>query len=124
MANPSPGLRTNPDHTITLAREGKHVTVAFNGAVIANTRNAITLNEKGHAPVLYVPRADIRMDRLVATSHHTTCPFKGEASYWSVVVDGRTAENALWAYETPYDEVAEIAGHAAFYPGKVDISVS
>jgi uncharacterized protein (DUF427 family) len=123
VANPSPGHRADPGHTITLSREGRHVTVSFNGELVADTRNAITLHEKGHAPALYVPRSDIRMDRLVATGHHTTCPFKGEARYWSVVANGETAENALWAYDTPYDEVAGIAGHAAFYPGKVDIAV-
>lgn len=124
MANPSPGLQAHPDHTVTLEREGKHVTVGFAGEVIADTRGAITLREKNYPPVLYVPRADIRMDLLKPTGHRTTCPFKGEARYWTLVSGGAMAENAVWAYDEPYDEVAEIAGYAAFYPDRTDIAVS
>lgn len=124
MANPSPGAKAHPEHTITLDREGRHVTVRFAGRTIADTTNAITLREAGYPPVLYVPLSDVAMKALASTDHRTHCPFKGDARYWTIKLDGKNAENAVWAYDRPYDEVAEIAGHAAFYPDKVEIAVA
>jgi uncharacterized protein (DUF427 family) len=70
------------------------------------------------APVVYyIPRQDVRMDRLVRSSHHTYCPFKGQASYYSLT---NGAENAVWTYEEPYDEMLAIKERMAFYPDKVD----
>ena len=96
--------------------------VRFKGDVIADTRDAIQLEESKSgstlAPIVYyIPRQDVRMDRLVRTSHRTHCPFKGDASYFTLV-DG--PENAVWSYEEPYDEMLPIKGHLAFYPDKVD----
>jgi uncharacterized protein (DUF427 family) len=72
--------------------------------------------------VQYVPRADADMSLLTRTAHHTHCPYKGDASYYSINADGRSAENAVWTYEQPFPGVAEIAGYLAFYPNKVEIS--
>jgi uncharacterized protein (DUF427 family) len=124
-ANSGPGYRTYPDHRIAATPAGVHVRIRFNGEVIADTRNAIRLEEThvGHvvAPVVYyIPREDASMERLVRTDHHTYCPFKGEASYYSLK-DG--PENAVWTYEQPYDEMLAIKGHLAFYPDKVDTIV-
>ena len=101
--------------------------MAVGGEVIANTTDAVALEEamggSTVAPVVYyIPRKDVKMERLVRTSHQTYCPFKGDASYYSVV-DG--PENAVWSYETPYNEMMAIKDHLAFYPNKVDsITVS
>jgi len=111
-----PGL----DHPITIARNDRHVRVSFAGKVVAATTRALTLNEAGYKPVHYIPRDDADMSLLQPTAHASHCPYKGDASYFSIVVDGRRSENAVWSYEQPYPAVAEIAGYLAFYPGRVD----
>src|SRR5262245_25151109 len=127
MSNSGPGYKKNPDHHIRTGRVGQQVQVTVGGEVIAATRQAIQMEEemKGStvAPVVYyIPRQDVKMDRLVRTSHSSYCPFKGQASYYSLK-DG--PENAVWTYEKPYDEVLSIKEHLAFYPDKVDsITVS
>ncbi len=108
---------------IKLHRDGKRVTVSFNGTEIANTTQAITLREGSYTPALYVPMADVVQEHLIATSHSSHCPFKGQASYWSISANGETAENAVWAYNAPRDDVALIKDHVAFYPDRVTISV-
>lgn len=125
-ANSAPGFKDYPDHRITTRPAGEHVQIRFNGEVIADTTDAVRLEEThvGHvvAPVVYyLPRKDVRMDRLVRTDHHTDCPFKGQASYYSLK-DG--PENAVWTYEQPYDEMLAIKDHLAFYPDKVDTVVT
>ncbi len=124
-ANSGPGFKTYPNHHITTRPAGVHVQVRFGGETIADTRDAVRLEETfvGHvvAPVVYyIPRKDVRMERLVRTSHHTHCPFKGEASYYSLK-DG--PENAVWTYEQPYDEMLAIKEYLAFYPDKVETVV-
>jgi uncharacterized protein (DUF427 family) len=109
-----------PDHPITITRNGKRVRVTFAGKTIADTTNALTLKEASYSPVFYIPRADADMSALMRTSHHTHCPYKGEASYFTISAGGRTAENAVWSYETPFPAVAEIKGYLAFYPNRVD----
>ena len=109
-----------PDHPISIARNPRRVRVRFGGKVIADTTQALTLKEATYPAVQYVPRADADMAALQATSHHTRCPYKGEASYFTIAAGGRTAENAVWSYEQPYPAVAEIKDHLAFYPDRVD----
>jgi uncharacterized protein (DUF427 family) len=94
------------------------VQVRFNGELLADTRDAIAMHEAAYPVVYYVPRKDVKMDRLVRTAHQTYCPFKGHASYFSLA---NGPDNALWSYEQPYDEVAVIKDRLAFYPNKVDI---
>ncbi len=96
------------------------VRVTFRGEVIADSRDAILLEESKYPPVYYLPRKDVRMDRLVRSSHRTHCPFKGDASYFSFE-DG--PENAVWSYEQPYDGVAAIRELLAFYPDKVAFEI-
>jgi uncharacterized protein (DUF427 family) len=119
-ANSGPGYRKHPDHRIATRRTGEHVRVTFNGEVIADTRDAIRLEESDYPAVYYVPRKDARMERLIPTTHRTYCPFKGHASYFTLSSRGRTVDNAVWSYETPYDEVGVIKDRLAFYPNKVD----
>jgi uncharacterized protein (DUF427 family) len=115
--NSGPGYAKHPEHTVVVEPFRGHVRVEAGGEVLADSVEALQLNEGSYPPVYYVPRKDVRMDRLASTDHHTYCPFKGEASYFSIV-DG--ADNALWSYEKPYDEVSSIARYVAFYPSKVD----
>ena len=99
---------------ITITPESRAVTVRFHGAIIASTREALRLEEKGYDPVFYIPRDRVETAFLHATQKRTTCPYKGEASYWSISAEGRAAENAVWSYETPHDGVREIADAMAF----------
>ena len=80
----------------------------------------LLIEETKHAPVFYLPRSDVRMGLLERTDHSTYCPFKGHARYWSLTVQGRTAKDALWCYEEPFEEVRSIAGYVAFYWDRVD----
>ena len=109
-----------PDHPITIQPTLDRVTVKFAGQTIAESTRALTLREASYPPVQYIPKADVKMDLLAPTSHKTHCPYKGDASYFTIKAGGRSAENAVWCYETPYPATAEIAGHVAFYPDRVD----
>jgi uncharacterized protein (DUF427 family) len=117
MSNSGPGYAKNPDHTVAVKPFKGRVVVEANGKVLADTEHALQLNEASYPAVYYVPRSDARMEQLVATEHHTHCPFKGEASYFSVVGG---VQNAVWSYEHPFDEVLSIREYLAFYPNRVD----
>jgi uncharacterized protein (DUF427 family) len=90
------------------------------GRVVADTRAALTLREAHYPPVQYIPRADVEMALLARTDHTSYCPYKGDASYFSIPAGGERAANAVWSYETPFDAVAVIKDHVAFYPDRVD----
>ena len=110
-----------PDHPITITGNPRRVRALFEGHVIAETRAALTLQEANYPPVQYFPRADVAMEFLGRTTHTSHCPYKGDASYFTISRDGRVAENKVWVYEEPYDAVAAIRGHLAFYPDAVEI---
>jgi uncharacterized protein (DUF427 family) len=112
-----------PDHPITVEPSTSHVTVRSGERVVAETRNALVLREAKYPPVYYVPLADVDPKVLRPSSTTSYCPFKGDASYYSVVVGDETVSDAIWTYEKPYDAVAEIEGHVAFYADRVQISV-
>jgi uncharacterized protein (DUF427 family) len=130
MPNPAPGFVTRPDYRVDLVPANQHVKIVFAGVTIADSTAALCVEETGHGPVYYLPEKDVRLDLMHPTEHHTRCPYKGQASYWTVEVAGgdgpaRRAENAVWAYPDPYDEVSGLAGYYAFYPNRVDsITVS
>jgi uncharacterized protein (DUF427 family) len=109
-----------PRDRITLVPTQKRIRVMAGGATVADSAATLLLLETGHRPVYYFPRADVRMDLMAATTHHTRCPYKGEASYFSLDAGGRAVENAVWSYEQPIDGMEEIAGRLAFYWNKVD----
>ena len=96
------------------------VRVVFAGQTVADSTRTRLLYEAGLPPVHYFPMSDVRTDLLVPSDRRTRCPFKGEASYWSMAVDGRCAEDAVWGYEDPLPERADIKGHVAFYRDRVD----
>lgn len=106
---------TMADH-ITLKPATGTWSVRAGGAVLGETSNALELREGDHDPVIYFPRDGIAMAFLDATDKSSTCPHKGDASYFSVVTKSRTLQNAVWSYETPLEVVAAIKGHLAFYP--------
>ena len=116
-ANSGPGYKKHPEHRLTAKPAGVRVQVTFNGEVIADSRDAIRLEEDGYAVVYYVPRKDVKMDRLARSDHRTYCPFKGTASYYSLKGG---PQNAVWTYEEPYDEMSSIKELLAFYRNKVD----
>lgn len=102
---------------IRIVPAGGKWTVRAGGAVIGESTNALELIEGDRDGVIYFPRADIAMAFLDATDHATTCPHKGEASYFSIEAKNRTLENAGWSYENPIGDVAAIKDHIAFYAG-------
>jgi uncharacterized protein (DUF427 family) len=111
-----------PDHPITISPSEKRVRVRLGGEIIADTSDALDLKESTYPVVHYVPRSAVQMDRLVKTDHSTHCPYKGDASYFSIIAkDGTRVENAVWSYERPFPAMREIANYLAFYPNKVEI---
>jgi uncharacterized protein (DUF427 family) len=112
--------RPGPDHPITIARNPARVVVSIAGKVIADTRAALTLREGKYPPVQYIPRRDVEMSLLKRTDHGTYCPYKGDCAYYSIPLGGDRSANAVWSYEDPFPDVAEIKDHLAFYPDRVD----
>jgi len=110
-----------PDHPITITANPKRVRVLAGGAVIAETTHALTLKEASYPAVNYIPRTDANMRLLSRSERVTHCPYKGDANYFNIVADGKTIENAIWTYETPFPAMTEISGRLAFYPDKVKI---
>lgn len=110
-------------HTVTITPTDALVEIRLGGRVLATTKGAMRLDETGLPVRYYVPKRDVRMELMEPTSFHTTCPFKGEASYWSVQIDGERHDGVVWAYEEPIDGAAEIAGLMSFYPDRVEITV-
>ena len=109
-----------PQHPITIERNPARVVVSVAGRIVADSRNALTLREASLRPVQYIPRQDVDMALLARTEHTTYCPYKGDCAYYSIPAGGRKSVNAVWTYEAPYEAVAAIKDHVAFYPERVD----
>jgi len=109
------------DHPITIEPIAERVRVIWRGRTIGDTMRALELNEAGYKPVAYIPREDVDMSALERTARVTTCPYKGEANYFTIHDAVNHDDNAVWTYENPKAEVAEIASHLAFYPSHVEI---
>lgn len=109
-----------PDHPIRIDRNPSRVVVLLAGRVVADTVHALTLREASYPPVHYIPREDVDMAALERTQHATYCPYKGDASYYSIRAGGELSVNAIWTYEEPFEAVAAIKDHLAFYPDRVD----
>ncbi|MCX2712762.1 DUF427 domain-containing protein [Mycolicibacterium sp. J2] len=114
-----PVLQPGPQHPITITPTGLRVTVRVNGVVVADSQNAVTLQEASYPAVQYLPMADVDATVLTRSDTATYCPYKGEAGYYDVA----GVPDAIWVYEDPYPAVAAIAGRVAFYPDKADIVV-
>ncbi len=113
-------LEPSDKHPITVEEFPGRVRVAFNGHLIANTANAVRLQEADYPPVYYIPRHDCDWRLFTPSDHTSHCPYKGEASYFHLDVDGKRAKDAVWSYEAPHDAVSRIGGFVAFYPERVD----
>jgi uncharacterized protein (DUF427 family) len=109
-----------PGHPITIEPTRGRVQVAVAGRVIADSLEALTLREAAYPAVQYIPRKDVHMAELERTAHASYCPYKGDAAYYSIPAGGERSANAIWTYEQPYDAVAAIKDHVAFYPDRVD----
>jgi len=126
MSNPAPGYKKYPRHRVSTQPAARRVQVRYQGEVIADSGRALEMHETHEGSVVaplvyYLPRQDVRMERLARSSHQTQCPFKGTASYYSVK---NGPENAVWSYEQPYDELLAIKELLAFYPDKFEITAS
>jgi uncharacterized protein (DUF427 family) len=115
-----PIKQPGPDHPITIETNPARVVVTVAGRTIADTQNALTLREAGYAPVQYIPLADVDRSQLQPSDHESYCPFKGDASYYSVPAGGERSSDAIWTYREPFAAVAAIKDHVAFYPDRVD----
>jgi uncharacterized protein (DUF427 family) len=111
-------------HPITIRPTGSHVTVHVGGVKVAESDNALSLAEASYPVVQYIPIGDVDQGLLVRTDTQTYCPYKGDASYYSVrTPGGQTEKDLIWTYEQPYAAVAEIEGHVAFYANRAEITI-
>jgi uncharacterized protein (DUF427 family) len=110
------------DHPITIEPAGQRITVRVGDRVVADTTAALTLREAGYRPVHYIPIKDVDQTMLRPSPTSTYCPYKGDASYYSIAVPDGVIEDAIWTYEHPYAAVAAIAGHLAFYADRTQIT--
>ncbi len=118
--NAKPHKIPGPDHPIRIEPNPSRVVVTLAGKIVADTARALTLREASYPPVHYIPREDVDMAALERTQHSTHCPYKGDASYYSIPAGGERSVNAVWTYEAPFEAVAAIKDHLAFYPDRVD----
>jgi uncharacterized protein (DUF427 family) len=109
-----------PEHPIAISPVDGKVRVTVAGRIVAESARTLRLEEKGHPPVYYLPRNDADMSLLLRTTHYTYCPYKGDCAYYSIPLGGGKSEYAVWTYEKPYEAVADIQEHLAFYPSRVD----
>jgi uncharacterized protein (DUF427 family) len=110
-----------PDHPITIEPAKNRWRARYAGHVIADSKDALILQEASYGPVVYFPRADVAMEYMSRTDRSTHCPYKGDAAYYTVLMDGQFADNAVWTYEQPYPAMEAIAERLAFYPDKVEV---
>jgi uncharacterized protein (DUF427 family) len=113
-------LKPGPHHPITIEPLGRRVTVKVGGRIVAQSDDALQLREASYPPAIYIPRQDAQMELLERTPHSSYCPYKGEASYYSIPIGGKRSDNAIWTYESPHDAVSGIKDYLAFYPDRVD----
>jgi uncharacterized protein (DUF427 family) len=115
-----PARIPGPDHPITIGRANGRVTVKVNGHIMADTDKALTLREASYPEVFYIPMDDVDKSAIEPSTRTSYCPYKGEASYFSIPAGGEKSNDAIWMYADPYASVAEIKNHVAFYPNRID----
>lgn len=109
-----------PDHPITISPAEGKVRVTVAGRIVAESAQALRLDEKGYQPVYYLPRNDTDMSLLVRTTHYSYCPYKGDCMYYGILIGGSKSEYAVWTYEKPYEAIASIKEYMAFCPSRTD----
>lgn len=110
-------------HTVTITPSDEHVEVVVDGEVVASSKRALALDETGLPRRWYLPKDDVRMELFRPIGLRTTCPFKGEASYWTLEVGGQALDGVVWGYEAPIPGAAAIAGHLSFFPDRIEVRV-
>jgi uncharacterized protein (DUF427 family) len=123
VSDSRPVLEPSQDHPITISPTEAKVIVRVGDTVVAESTSALTLQESTYPAVQYVPMADVTGELTGPTATTSYCPYKGDCSYYSLATADGEITDAVWTYQDPYPAVAEIAGHVAFYPNKVTISV-
>jgi uncharacterized protein (DUF427 family) len=118
--SPRQVLEPGPDHPITVTPSSDHIVVSVGGRVVADTTRALILQEADYPAVRYLPIDDLDRSLLERTETTTYCPFKGEASYYSIPVGGDRSVDAIWVYEQPHPAMVQIKDHVAFYPDRID----
>ncbi len=116
-------LERHPDYAVGISPSSDAVVVRRGDVIVAESQRALRIDESFHESVWYLPRDDVRMDLLERTDHSTYCPFKGHASYYSLVTESGTEENVVWTYEDPFEEVAGLKDYLAFYADRVEVTV-
>jgi uncharacterized protein (DUF427 family) len=115
-------MRTpGPDHPIAIEPAKQRWRAYFNGHVVADSGEAMVLKEADLPAVVYFPRADVGMEYMGRTERHSHCPYKGDASYYTLTMGGQIAENVAWSYEEPFEAVAPIRNRIAFYTDRVEV---
>ena len=126
-ANPAPGFDKHPGYEVVIEPLAAKLTVRVGDHTIAESTRAVAVLETKHRPVWYIPLEDIDASSITATDTDTYCPFKGHASYFSVTIPGQTPDanlvDAIWVYQSPYDECQDLTGYASFYTNKVDLLI-
>ncbi len=123
MNNSAPGFQQHPNYEVHIEPEPAHIRVLVGDTVVADTQNAVAVTETRHRPVLYLPREDLEESLLSATETTTHCPFKGDASYWSVTTSEGTLIDVMWSYLTPFDECLPLQGYVSFYTDRVQLEI-
>ncbi len=121
MPKPESLYHKYPDYRVDLEPVSSRIIVTLGAETIADSEHALQVVETRHAPVLYFPRGDVRMDRLEPSRHRSICPFKGEASYWSIRAGDQFEENAVWSYEDPFDQVSGLKDYVSFYQDRPNL---
>jgi uncharacterized protein (DUF427 family) len=113
-----------PDHPIVIEEDRRRLRILYRGRIVAETSNGLVLREASYPPVIYVPREDADMQFFERSTHATHCPYKGDASYFTLTADGRRDQDAVWSYEEPFPAMAAIKDRFAFYPQYVQIEAA
>ena len=116
-------LERIPEYAVTSEPTGQTVKIFYQGQIVAESQEALTVKETKHKDVVYLPRSGLHMEYFTSTDHSTYCPFKGHANYWTINVDGHQDDNIVWSYEDPYPEVAELKDYVSFYTDRTSMEL-
>ena len=119
----APGFADYPEHTVTITPSTAHIRILVDERVIADTVRSLLVSESRHDPVYYLPASDVDGSLLTPSDTTTHCPFKGDASYYSITAGNGQLEDSVWSYQNPFKECTALAGYLAFYPNRVTLEI-